>query len=552
MCSPLGRTTLTLPTRLLRGCLPARLCSCRRPGEAGDRPLGGEVAGGRRRVPGARTVCRAVLEHFDAEYGEWFGQRWLKFRAVMLAPNKWQYAALPNLFAMQQRREQSCPQHHSQQLAEEEEACHTQHSAFPSHDCDNAPSCKLADGSWSDCNGNVTTKDITVGDSPKLHANSNGDTWASGSCDRLAQMPDGPRDCDDIHTTCWTCAPQSESRPSSDRSETNENERRADRIATRCPSRDHAFKEAVYLSATGILRRETREGLAEHFRDTFPAGSHGPEWPLRSLDDGRSAGVAGLWCFLAQAGRPFPKLRHEPGRLKAFYVLNAASLLPVLALGVRSGERVLDMCAAPGGKTLGILQCAQPSLLCANEPDELRRRRLLLALESFVPRSALRSLVAVSARDGCELGALQPASYDKILVDAPCSNDRSWLYGGGSEALAELRVRERAHLPGLQTQLLRSALRAVKPGGIVVYATCTLNARENAGVVRAVLEGNAGVDAEVVDLADMARGLQGVFSLDGVPGGSGGGAGEQPGLLVVPEEGRAWGPLYLCKLRRRS
>ncbi|CAN0229514.1 unnamed protein product [Lampetra planeri] len=373
MCSPLGRTTLTLPTRLLRGCLPARLCSCRRPGEAGDRPLGGEVAGGRRRVPGARTVCRAVLEHFDAEYGEWFGQRWLKFRAVMLAPNKWQYAALPNLFAMQQRREQS-------------------------------------------------------------------------------------------------------------------------------------------------------------------------------LDDGRSAGVAGLWCFLAQAGRPFPKLRHEPGRLKAFYVLNAASLLPVLALGVRSGERVLDMCAAPGGKTLGILQCAQPSLLCANEPDELRRRRLLLALESFVPRSALRSLVAVSARDGCELGALQPASYDKILVDAPCSNDRSWLYGGGSEALAELRVRERAHLPGLQTQLLRSALRAVKPGGIVVYATCTLNARENAGVVRAVLEGNAGV----VDLADMARGLQGVFSLDGVPGGSGGGAGEQPGLLVVPEEGRAWGPLYLCKLRRRS
>uniref|UniRef100_S4R5X4 SAM-dependent MTase RsmB/NOP-type domain-containing protein n=1 Tax=Petromyzon marinus TaxID=7757 RepID=S4R5X4_PETMA len=209
-----------------------------------------------------RTVCRAVLEHFDVEYGELFGQRWLKFRAVMLAPNKWQYAALPNLFAMQQR--------------------------------------------------------------------------------------------------------------------------------------------------------ETREGLAEHFRYTFPAGSHGPEWPLRSLDDGRSAGVAGLWCFLAQAGRPFPKLRHEPGRLKAFYVLNAASLLPVLALGVRSGERVLDMCAAPGGKTLGILQCAQPSLLCANEPDEVRRRRLLLALESFVPRSALRSLVAVSARDGCELGALQPASYDKV------------------------------------------------------------------------------------------------------------------------------------------
>ncbi|XP_061423955.1 tRNA (cytosine(34)-C(5))-methyltransferase, mitochondrial isoform X2 [Lethenteron reissneri] len=536
MCSPLGRTTLTLPTRLLRVCLPANFVRAGQ-GRQGTGLSRSPVAGGESR-PAARCAgqCWSTLTRSTES---WFGQRWLKFRAVMLAPNKWQYAALPNLFAMQQRREQSCPQHHSQQLAEEEEARHTQHSAFPSHDCDNAPSCKLADGSWSDCNGNVTTKDITVSDSPHLHANCNGDTWASGSCDRLAQMPDGPRDCDDIHTT------------SSDRSETNEIERCADRIARRCPPRDHAFKEAVYLSATGILRRETREGLAEHFRDTFPAGSHGPEWPLRSLDDGRSAGVAGLWCFLAQAGRPFPKLRHEPGRLKAFYVLNAASLLPVLALDVRSGERVLDMCAAPGGKTLGILQCAQPSLLCANEPDELRRRRLLLALESFVPRSALRSLVAVSARDGCELGALQPASYDKVLVDAPCSNDRSWLYGG-SEALAELRVRERAHLPGLQTQLLRSALRAVKPGGIVVYATCTLNARENAGVVRAVLEGNAGVDAEVVDLADMARGLQGVFSLDGVPGGSGGGAGEQPGLLVVPEEGRAWGPLYLCKLRRQS
>lgn len=60
-----------------------------------------------------------------------------------------------------------------------------------------------------------------------------------------------------------------------------------------------------------------------------------------------------------------PSERHQPGRLKTYYLLNAASLLPVLALELKDGERVLDLCAAPGGKAVALLQCAYPGTVCS-------------------------------------------------------------------------------------------------------------------------------------------------------------------------------------------
>lgn len=69
---------------------------------------------------------------------------------------------------------------------------------------------------------------------------------------------------------------------------------------------------------------------------------------------------ASLKCYIKRTPGRFPAQKHQAGKLKEYYLLNAASLLPVLALEVKDGEDVLDLCAAPGGKSVAILQCAYP------------------------------------------------------------------------------------------------------------------------------------------------------------------------------------------------
>lgn len=65
-------------------------------------------------------------------------------------------------------------------------------------------------------------------------------------------------------------------------------------------------------------------------------------------------------CYVSRIPHLLPSERHQVGSLKKYYLLNAASLLPVLALELRDGEKVLDLCAAPGGKSVALLQCAYP------------------------------------------------------------------------------------------------------------------------------------------------------------------------------------------------
>ncbi|KAF3686544.1 tRNA (cytosine(34)-C(5))-methyltransferase, mitochondrial [Channa argus] len=270
-----------------------------------------------------------------------------------------------------------------------------------------------------------------------------------------------------------------------------------------------------------------------------------------------------LQCYIHPYPMRFPSQAHRPGQLKQYYLLNAASLLPVLALQVRDGEKVLDLCSAPGGKALAIMQCAMPALLCCNEPDPHRQEWLAKTLESFLPHS-LNTRVIVSAQDGRCFGMSEAAKYDKVLVDAPCSNDRSWLHSGSSQKGAH-RLKERVRLPVLQAQLLRSALSAVRPGGVVVYSTCTLSSSENYAVVETVL--NDFPEAEPDDLwEEIAIPLSKYFAFSPAHPGHGQ-ASHRPslqsrnrtvssyshrlGILVVPQPGKTWGPMFLSRIRRR-
>uniref|UniRef100_UPI00398E78E0 tRNA (cytosine(34)-C(5))-methyltransferase, mitochondrial n=1 Tax=Pristiophorus japonicus TaxID=55135 RepID=UPI00398E78E0 len=244
-----------------------------------------------------------------------------------------------------------------------------------------------------------------------------------------------------------------------------------------------------------------------------------------------------LRCYISRTQCRFPRLQHHTERLKEYFLLNAASLLPVLALDVQDGQCVLDMCAAPGGKSVAILQSATPGHFLCNEHDSLRHKWLKQTLDSFVPED-LRCTISVADLDGRHIGPQQPQMYDKVLVDTPCSNDRSWLFS--SDVLqARMRITHRPNLPVLQRQLLRSAAEALRPGGTVVYSTCTLSQAENDDVVASLL--NSCDNIQAVDLTDLACSLSHNFTFA---------EGVQYGQLIVPERGKTWGPMYVSKLSK--
>jgi len=150
--------------------------------------------------------------------------------------------------------------------------------------------------------------------------------------------------------------------------------------------------------------------------------------------------------------------RVDPTRMRA---MSRASQLAALVVGSQDGDRVLDACAAPGGKTL-----LMRGEVTAVEVHPGRARRLA---EEMPPN------VHVVNVDVRELGE---SGFDRALVDAPCS---------GLGVLArrpDLRWRAQP-LPELQLELVRAAAERTKPGGTIVYAVCTLNADENEAVVDA-------------------------------------------------------------------
>jgi 16S rRNA (cytosine967-C5)-methyltransferase len=146
---------------------------------------------------------------------------------------------------------------------------------------------------------------------------------------------------------------------------------------------------------------------------------------------------------------------------------SAASQLVGLAVGARDGERILDLCAAPGGKATMLR-----GEVTAVEVNEARASEL----ESTARRLGAANVRVVVA-DGRELPPAL-ADFDRALVDAPCSGL------GVLNRRPDLRWRA-LPLPQLQLELLRAAARRVRPGGTLVYSVCTINAEEGEAIVDA-------------------------------------------------------------------
>ncbi|MCC7263595.1 MAG: NOL1/NOP2/sun family putative RNA methylase [Candidatus Latescibacteria bacterium] len=183
--------------------------------------------------------------------------------------------------------------------------------------------------------------------------------------------------------------------------------------------------------------------------------------------------------------------------LGAFYLQAKAPSLAVEALDPQPGERVLDLAAAPGGKATQIAaRLGNTGLLVVNEPAGSRLPSLVGNLE----RCAVGNVVLSKAPGGL-LARYFHNHFDRVLLDAPCSGDG--VLCKDTRMLDYWSPEEAAHKAQQQKGLLRAAFHMLRPGGVLVYSTCSLSLVENEEVLSALLRRH-GTNIEVLPVAGLA------------------------------------------------
>lgn len=219
----------------------------------------------------------------------------------------------------------------------------------------------------------------------------------------------------------------------------------------------------------------------------------------------------------------------EDGRTP-YYLLDGASPFAVEALALQGSERVLDLCAAPGGKTLLIhWKLNQQGSLTANEFSRDRRFKLLRVLKAYLPADRL-ARVQVTGRDAATWCRREKESYDRILLDAPCSSERHVLKD--AHALAAWTPARPKRLAQRQWSMLSSAFQVLAPGGLLVYSTCSIHPAENDGVVERLLKKYEGAFEY----------LRSDFEI-GEP--------TTRGWIFLPDK-TGYGPLYVCRILKAA
>ncbi len=188
---------------------------------------------------------------------------------------------------------------------------------------------------------------------------------------------------------------------------------------------------------------------------------------------------SGYYYPVDESIRPGSHPLHEAG---AYYIQEPSAMKPVTLLDVRPGQRVLDLCAAPGGKSTQIGGYLKgEGLLVCSEPVGKRAKILSRNIE----RMGIGNALVLNELPG-KLSDIFPGFFDRILVDAPCSGE-GMFRKNEEEALREWSPQNVEMCAERQAEILESAAGMLAPGGIMVYSTCTFSHEEDEGCIEGFL-----------------------------------------------------------------
>ncbi len=213
------------------------------------------------------------------------------------------------------------------------------------------------------------------------------------------------------------------------------------------------------------LRRNLQKSTEEEFIGVMP-------FPLEKISWAREG------YYYDPAAQPGRHVFHEAG---AYYIQEPSAMAVVEALAPKPGERILDLCAAPGGKSTQIAGRMQgQGLLVSNEIIGDRAR----VLSQNVERMGVSNCVVCNEKPE-RIASLFPAFFDRVLVDAPCSGEG--MFRKEEAARKEWSPEAVRMCAERQALILEEAAKTVKPGGVLMYSTCTFSPEENERTISAFL-----------------------------------------------------------------
>ena len=230
------------------------------------------------------------------------------------------------------------------------------------------------------------------------------------------------------------------------------------------------------------------------------------------------------------------------------YFLDSASVLAALCLPLENAENLLDLCAAPGGKTL-VLASRMPddAKLSSNERSPERKHRLATVVQTCLP-AEISERVITSCSDGATWCTRQSECFDHILLDAPCSSERHVIADPKYlNTWSPSRIRT---VTTEQWALLSSAYRLLSPQGILLYSTCALCPEENDGMIERLYK-KFNKDGSAFTLLESEPDLNQVSAFAPsltLPGFEK----TQYGYMIMPDRQNGAGPIYFSIIRKEK
>ena len=165
-----------------------------------------------------------------------------------------------------------------------------------------------------------------------------------------------------------------------------------------------------------------------------------------------------------------------------FYIQEPSAMISASLLPIEPGDKVLDLCAAPGGKSTELGAKLQgKGLLVSNDISNSRAKALLKTIGLFGIKNSL-----ILSESPEKLEEYFPDYFDKILVDAPCSGEG--MFRKTPAMVRDWQEKGVHHYYEIQKKIISSAAKMLKPGGYMLYSTCTFSPEENEGVISYLLD----------------------------------------------------------------